>query len=761
MTSLFGQNNNNNTTTSTQAAQPAFSFGQNAQPNGQSNTASNLFGFGQQSSQPEAPAVSDTLKSNFSFGSINNSNKQESLQPSFSFGKPAETNGQTTTPETSNKFIFGESTLQPPTSVFAQNASEPASSNLFSGSKPAFSFGPTTAPQEPSMDDTMMVSPPRKAPAPPEPRAPSPVREAAPTSASATDSAPRTEPASATDTLFGQTQTPKFNFSAPSPSDAPATNQNSLFGRINEPPKFSFGAPTNPSGLKSPINQQPAALEPRAPSPVAEITPAPKSPFQNVTPAPEKPKSLTPAEPTPAPRPLFQAPTSALAPTSKSLFGSQPQANARPEPSASPKPTQESAPVVNKARIEFEKVKLRSNGPSEPLITDDSSKSTEYDKKVRLGCLNKQFVERLSKLDPTGQDYDNVIIHYFRTREKLGLMWPPAAGIAKRKADDEDHLEERSSLAKKTKTTDFVSVSTKRKADNEDRPEERSSPPKKTKTIESSGGSNATSNVFNSTPSSSLATPDRGSGGTSPVPTNSIIGPSSKTSNLFQSMLSSKPAPVQSDKPKSPFAGNFSAPTHSTSTPLSSTPLPAFAKGTAPAKPVSPPSDEAEDDEDDEQQSGDQNEDESADDDEDEEEEEKEGSEGQGEDGDNDGSDNDEHDEEAPIAKPENQGKSLFERIQPPPSTGGEKEFSTPNGAQDKTTLKQPAPNHSFKPFTPFPPGVNKSTPQAPTVSPLTPFTGSIKSKAPTIFEFTPKAATTTPTPVPGASIFADRKSVV
>jgi hypothetical protein len=547
---------------------------------------------------------------------------------------------------------------------------------------------------------------------------------------------------------------------------------------MTEPPKFSFGASTNPNGLKSPTKQQPAALEPRAPSPVADSAPVPKSPFQNVTPAPEKPKSLAPVEPTPAPKPLFQAPASASVPTSKSLFGPQPQANARPESSATPKPTQESALVVNKARIEFEKVKLRSNGPSEPLITNDSSKSTEYDKKVRLGCLNKQLVDRLSKLDPTGQDYDNVIIHYFRTREKLGLMWPPVAGIAKRKADDEDHLEERSSPAKKTKTTDFPSVSTKRKAGDEDRQEERSSPvkktkttespsgntkrkdddedgpeersssPKKTKTIESSGGRNATSIVFNSAPSASLDAPNRSSGGTSPVPTNSIIGPPSKTSNLFQSMLSSNPTPVQSDKPKSPFAGIFSASMHST-------PLPAFAKATAPAKPVSPPSDEVEDDEDVEQQSGDQNEDDSADNDEEEEEEEEEGSEGRGEDGDKDGSDDDEQDEEAPIAKPENQGKSLFERIQPPPSTGGEKEFSTPNGAQDKTTLKQPAPNHSFKPFTPFPPGVNKATPQAPTVSPLTPFTGSIKSKAPTIFEFTPKAATTTPTPVPGASIFA------
>lgn len=356
-------------------------------------------------------------------------------------------------------------------------------------------------------------------------------------------------------------------------------------------------------------------------------------------------------------------------------------------------------------------------------------------------------------------------------------MWPPVARH-KRKADDDNSPEERSLPAKKTKTTETPNGNTKRKADDDD-PEGRSSLAKKTKTIESSSSNDPAPNINSSTPRSTFAATNSNFGGftpavasaieaqssstfagaksnpigTTPTPLSAIRGPSSKTSDLFQSMLSSNSAPSQSDKPKSPFANIFTTPVQPASTAFSSTPLLAVTKATALVKPAFPASDETEDDNEDDEQEGDEESEEvSSNDDE---EDEGDASQGHDQDGDSDGSDDEKEDEEAPVAKPENQGKSLFDRIQPPASISGEKELSTPNGPQHKISLKQPAPNHSFKPFTPFPPGVNKSTPQAPTISPLTPWGGSVKPKAAAIFEFTPKAATTTPTPVPGASIFA------
>ncbi|KIX07951.1 uncharacterized protein Z518_02605 [Rhinocladiella mackenziei CBS 650.93] len=108
-----------------------------------------------------------------------------------------------------------------------------------------------------------------------------------------------------------------------------------------------------------------------------------------------------------------------------------------------------------------------------------------------------------------------------------------------------------------------------------------------------------------------------------------------------------------------------------------------------------------------------------------------------------------------------NAGKSLFDRIEPNPNMK-EKTASTPTDgdqqepAADSSPIMQPAKNSSFPPSI-WGSHIGKSTPEAPSFSPITPATGASKSpyKPATTFNFTPSAPATTPTPTPGASIFA------
>lgn len=406
---------------------------------------------------------------------------------------------------------------------------------------------------------------------------------------------------------------------------------------------------------------------------------------------------------------------------------------------SSPAPTQ--APQQAPAPVQFEKVKLRSNGPSEPLISDDHTKWSDHDRKYRLRSLNKELVRRLALYDSGSQDFDNIIMFYYHTREKLGLMWPPGARITKRKADDEESSTDRSTPAKKAKASEPSSDNTNSTAGIFSH-----------SSTGTTGASTHASNEDSGLSNGGFSNPVAASINKTSAPFNSGLskpytGPTSNTSNLFQSILSGTATPIQPIKPKSPFA-NVPTQPHSAAKALFSFSEPEAPKVTSPTQPVSPPtSDEvAEEDDADEQESEDE---EPADGEmEEQDPEEHSGS------GDDNGSDDDEEDDQAPPSKPENLGKSLFDRIQPPLS-GGEPSLMTPNGLQDKNTLKQPAPNHSFKPFTPFAAGFAKSTPQAPTVSPITPFGGSVKSNPLSTFDFTPKAPVTTPTPIPGASIFA------
>lgn len=129
---------------------------------------------------------------------------------------------------------------------------------------------------------------------------------------------------------------------------------------------------------------------------------------------------------------------------------------------------------------------------------------------------------------------------------------------------------------------------------------------------------------------------------------------------------------------------------------------------------------------------------------------------------DDDDDDDDDNDLQAAMDRAKhnpNAGKSLFDRIEPGPhqdkatSTNGDKKDS----GSDSNPIMQSAKNSSFPPSL-WGSHIGKSTPEAPSFSPITPATtGATKSpyKPATTFNFTPTPPTTTTTSAPGASIFA------
>ncbi|KAL2401551.1 hypothetical protein ABEF93_007064 [Exophiala dermatitidis] len=101
-----------------------------------------------------------------------------------------------------------------------------------------------------------------------------------------------------------------------------------------------------------------------------------------------------------------------------------------------------------------------------------------------------------------------------------------------------------------------------------------------------------------------------------------------------------------------------------------------------------------------------------------------------------------------------NAGKSLFDRIEPNPDRQASNEGGSGTGSTPP--IFQSAKNSSFPPAV-WGSHIGKSTPEAPTFSPITPATGAAKSgyKPASTFNFTPTPVTTTAAQTPGASIFA------
>lgn len=144
--------------------------------------------------------------------------------------------------------------------------------------------------------------------------------------------------------------------------------------------------------------------------------------------------------------------------------------------------------------------------------------------------------------------------------------------------------------------------------------------------------------------------------------------------------------------------------------------------------------------------------------------EEEELAEDEAEDAEDEGNDTDDIDHQAEIDANPNTGKSLFDRVEPNPEKktepkvngenveskgfGSNFNFNSGNEIGSGFTAK----NSSFKPRILGADAV-KSTPEAPTFSPITPATTS--PYKPSIFSFQPTPPTTTPTPALGSSVLA------
>ena len=126
--------------------------------------------------------------------------------------------------------------------------------------------------------------------------------------------------------------------------------------------------------------------------------------------------------------------------------------------------------------------------------------------------------------------------------------------------------------------------------------------------------------------------------------------------------------------------------------------------------------------------------------------------------------DDDDVDHEAAIEANPNKGKSLFDRIEANPDkrndtpVNGDKNVhksieSGYNFSKDDDPILESAKNSSFKPGV-WGAHIGKSTPDAPAFSPITPAATSSYKPA-TTFNFTATPATTTPTPVLGASVLS------
>ena len=219
------------------------------------------------------------------------------------------------------------------------------------------------------------------------------------------------------------------------------------------------------------------------------------------------------------------------------------------------------------------------------------------------------------------------------------------------------------------------------------------------------------------------------------------------TSGSSSSKESSKPLAV-SDAPKDALAPKFtfgnSSSTNPTFNPFAS--LASASNSGEQSQGSSEQAEETHDDEDEEDEAddNDQEEDEALEDNEGEEEE-----------------DDDDNDLQAALdrgRKSASAGKSLFDRIEPNPSTQEDGTSATEekdDPEQDETPIMQQAKNSSFPPAI-WGSHIGKSTPETPSFSPMTPATGTSKtSYKPSTFTFTPTPPTTSSTPTPGASIFA------
>lgn len=497
---------------------PKFSFGQSTtsqtQSNGPSFTAtapstqegSNLFGSSSTASaqpstafsfgQTQQPATSENP-----FGGFGTTTNEGAKSVGTSFGGSATTPQPSTSPE---KPETSEQRSQPAANPFASLFAGSASGSPAPISKPAFSFGTTSAATPAATDvDAQQTTPASKPvfsfgttrqpstvnagnteprvsenqPSNPfafgakDARSDNPTgTQAGPTSDTAVERAAEQDKTQKEDTTCSPAKA-MFGFSAPSqptssgglfsPAKAPAApaeKPKGLFGQSSgaeTTAKPAFGGSFKPTSADTQEKSgsshffKPSQHTSEASNPVSDASPAQNSAAGSLFGNLGQSKN--------------QQGHSSEGAAPASTFGTatinKPSGMARPSLQRSSAGEQTTAPQ------DKEKEPAPAPEPSRRQVYTKSSslipghlgaeQFREYDRNYRLHSLNLGLQRRIASLDPRSNDFDYIIRHYVAARDSigasLGLFKRNVAGT-KRKGDDVDHHEEESSQNKRTRS---------------------------------------------------------------------------------------------------------------------------------------------------------------------------------------------------------------------------------------------------------------------------------------------------------------------
>lgn len=505
--------------TSAPSSAPTFEFGQaSTQPTSSGTLFGNLtqtsqptFGSSVSASQPatSAPlfgAIPSTSNSNvFSgFGSpspVETTTRSESPKPSLfgqsATGKPQEESKPATPPTEVVK-------VNPFASLFGSKPTEPTSESAVATPKPAFNFAPAATGSSPFGAQSSKLE---------------------------SNNMPSEE--TSKKPLFGfstSSATPGTNsFSAKSTSEAPppANPFANLSAKKPEPSKQNSNSvaeaaketPSKPAGGFQPL-------------PSFGNTPSTNINASDIFGAVNKPQAATPVTASKRSATDMDPPTTT---STTSLFGSakpqEPLKSATSQLSSTPKTTSAlpnvtsltaNATVIGEAPSRS----VNTNPPTRipPYLNGDDYKA--YDSNYRLHSLNREFQKRIASLDPSREDFENIVRNYVAARESIGesigLYTRNVAGM-KRKADDdhdENHRDDTAS-SKKSRPDSF-------------------SPSKST-----FGTSQSHSSVFKPVPPSTS---------TSSSPAKSSTAAVSNASSIFSSMIPKSGGLQSENGSENPFA---------------------------------------------------------------------------------------------------------------------------------------------------------------------------------------------------------------
>lgn len=425
------------------------SFGQSSQSASAPNNA--LFSFGQQStsSQPSVPATSSAGSSSSAstlFGSSQQKPVTNNLFGGFGTSKPVEAQKSETT-ETSSQPTQGGFWAGSSDSAPVSESTTPAKVNPF-----ASLFGSN------NKNDTEKVE--ASAPAADSQPSKSPFTFAAPSQpVGLFGSKPTNEIDSVTKTANETPSKPSFGFQSsqavpassmftPSKPDANNASVGTLFGNSAKKARESESAPaTSESSVSDTTSKKTTPAFSFGQTSTSKPTTTESQPlFGGFKPAPQTANANGPSAPEITP--------------SSGIFGqiSAPKSASNPGTISTETVVADSGSTGNAKLDNFDpKHAVSSNPPARVPAWLSGDKYKSYDSNYRLHSLNREFQKRIASLDPSKQDFENILRSYVAARESIGesigLYTRNVAGM-KRKTDTVDEQREEPPSAKRTRQSE-------------------------------------------------------------------------------------------------------------------------------------------------------------------------------------------------------------------------------------------------------------------------------------------------------------------